>query len=156
MAMKKYLSLALLLGYSIACHAEGLNTLVIELTNKTTAKYSLEEKPLISFAKEGGEKVLKVSGVAVAFTEQLSNVAKYYFESKATAIQNVKGDGDFRFAYDGESLSVDGVTAVSVFSLDGKQLKSIKGDGELNISLSDLPKGIYVVKASGKSIKIIK
>ncbi len=154
--MKKYLSLALLLGYSIACHAEGLNTLVIELTNKNTAKYSLEEKPLISFAKEGSEKVLKVSGVTVEFTEKLSNVAKYYFESEPTAIKNVKNDDDFRFFYDGVSLTVDGVNAVSVYSLDGVQLKSVKGNGMLCVSLADLPKGIYVVKASGKSIKIIK
>lgn len=42
-----------------------------------------------------------------------------------------------------------------IFSLDGKRLKSITGNGNMNINLSDLPKGIYLLNFNSEGKQII-
>lgn len=55
------------------------------------------------------------------------------------------------------SITTDKASEAKVYSLDGKMLKTIqtqKGNNEINIS--ELPKGVYIIKTATESTKIIK
>lgn len=90
----------------------------------------------------------------------IADVAKYYFEvSSSTAIDELKETKtSFSFHFkDGENVQIQGVDWASVYTVGGQKVSDVKAsDGELNISLSNLPSGVYVIKTNNKSIKVKK
>ena len=59
----------------------------------------------------------------------------------------------------GDRIIVSGTDAqVRLFAIDSKAVSAspVRADGHTVISLSELPKGIYIINVNGKSVKISK
>ena len=95
----------------------------------------------------------------------VADLRRYYFtgdgEATATAIRNVEQSGGMapliRVTAAGAQLSgFAPQTAVDIYDTAGRLLdrRQIASDGTLAVSLSDQPKGIYIIKTNQTTLKI--
>jgi len=134
----------------------------IEQTDGSITKYALEDDPVFTF--EGDTMVVTCQGDELLFG--LSDVKYYYFETVkvATAIRSVTvngngGNEDVRPTIAFGEASFSGLKAgarVAVYTIGGQAVSIVKADADGNaaIDLSQLPKGIYILRTPSKSFKI--
>jgi len=157
--MNRFFTTTLLLLFVIsAAFGNGLpNTLVVKLLSGETAGYLLADKPKLTF--EGTRLVIKSDSYEAAY--ELSQLESYYFRNTETDgidVSDISWKGP---EVDGDRLSFSGLeagTAVRVYSMAGVAVASTKvgKDGCAVVLLSDIPKGVYVVKYGNVSTKIQK
>lgn len=157
--MKKFLNTVLLLMFAV-CAAWGdvlQNTLVVKLRSGETADFTLADKPKLMF--DGKCLVIKSESYEVAY--ELSQLDCYYFSDKGTNSIDKSGVTAGGFNRDGDRLLFSGLTAgskVAVYAATGVLVTTVKveNNGCASLSLSEMPKGVYVVKYGNVSTKIQK
>lgn len=155
--MKKIKIYLLLLVMLVAtgAKAENVKYLVLNSGGEETV-IALADEPVMTI----NESTLKVTVAGVEeFSADLSEGLTYSFsETAPTAIQAVLNEESSRLlqghvyianAHEGET--------VRVFTIDGKLVASqrISSEGTADIDLTALGKGLYIVKSSKTSIKIM-
>lgn len=166
--MKRLIYFLLLCSMSMTIWAQDMtNVLIVELRDGNAAKFSLLNKPKISiedmqivvqFMNADGEYNDK------SFTCSIEQFRKYYFiEEVATGIEDVKeNDSKIGITYnDNQSVTISGLNGTDklhLYSIDGRKIADIRpNDTQANISITELPAGIYVVNINSKqSFKIVK
>lgn len=98
---------------------------------------------------------LIVSGTGSDVTVARENIKDLRHSKSSGISETVAADG-FRYA-DGslEFNDLPAGTQVIVCDTAGKVMRTIEASGHCVVSLSDLPKGVYVVKAGASSFKIL-
>jgi len=121
-------------------------------TPAAVSTFAYDDLHRITFA-DGNVVVATHSGDVSTFP--IADISRMSFEAPATGIQTARQNSGI--AFDGQNLSLDGTAGrVEVFTPSGAvALRANAADGQ-SINLSQLPRGIYVVKAGGKATKIIK
>ena len=131
--------------------------LVITATDGTTTKYLLDGMPQVRIEKP----YLVISSGMASVSLPLENLQHMHYEKatdEATAIGEIKvfdeQGGSERIDF--SNLPAD--ASVSIFTLDGKQLYSVRpGQGKnLSLPLGSLQSGIYLVKVNDVTYKIQK
>ena len=142
---------------STALWAEGkVPCVVVEQTNGTRTEYLLKDEPRISY--DGTMVRLKSSTIDVELAQ--ADVAKVYLAESTTGVSSV-GRSNVRVRLTANSIALNGLEPdcmVSVSFLDGRQLLRGRAtsDGSLQLSLSNVPNGVIVIRASNQSFKLIK
>ena len=162
----KKLGLAALLALPLGAQAQteekltDVAYLVVE-QETTTVRFALTSEPVISF--DNGN--LIVASQSDTLSTALSGVKNYRIESQkvSTGIREVPAAS--AAGTDGSAISfanaeVQGLKAgarVAIYTTDGKQVAAVVAgtDGKAALSLSQLPKGIYILRTPGKSFKIV-
>ena len=117
----------------------------------------LAEKPEVRF--EGTN--LRVVSAKADVTYQLTDILRFTYEKRSVTgvseLQTTPATVDYE---DGE-LVISGIkagAAVGVYSLDGKLVRQLTAQhaGTYRLSLSALPRGVYVVKADNVTYKVMK
>lgn len=152
----------LLLTVAAACGlfaatAATVNThLIIHFKDGSTTSFVLTDKPSVKFVDNN----IRVRAQHVDTDYEASKVAKFVFGDAVSSIREVAAN-EVRFTIpDGDHIYVSGVNSgetVRVFSVDGYQVAAVRADAEGNaeIDLTELPKGVYVVATeSGRTIKM--
>lgn len=89
----------------------------------------------------------------------LEDVANMTFDSPFTGIQEVAGT-PLKYFLNGEALSISGIedcSFVQVYDESGILLNTVRvQEHSCNISLTDIPKGMLLVKVNRQTIKILK
>lgn len=170
----KYILFLLLFAFvSQLTFAAGAVTLVLKLKNSDAVeKFKLATKPVVTF--ENGDS-LRIHSIDVETTRAFTDVEKFYFEveedetiepdPKTDAIDELQEDAtekvSFEFAYDGRVAQIKGLgeaPKVAVFNTAGVQAqpRTVITSNAVTITMSELPAGIYVIRANDRSFKIIK
>lgn len=152
MNAKQFFTIIMLLASVFTIHAEYL--VVEEMTGNKTY-YDLGSKPVISFQDN---QFLVKSDVAT-LELGLEDVGKYYFQAESTDLNLSFSSLFIRVSKKMVSIkNGQPGSLVEIYSLTGenKGVFVIGDDGLLEISLDSYPSGVYVVKTSFKTIKIIK
>lgn len=145
---------------------DGDNLFVWSKGSTKAVVYSLDDLDKLTFE----DNALGVWKNNVKTSYEYGTISLLTFSERMypTAIEEVtvSTDGDVQIRYDRATQLVCAesprpLSAILVFDLQGRMVTSVKENGSrLQLSLTTLPKGIYVVKAQGagigKSIKIIK
>lgn len=146
--MKKILTLIVMLAAVAAASAKSV---VFTLSDGTLVYYLLggETNPVMKFVD--GKVVVN------ADTYEFSEVKNFYISATddPTSVEEVKAQTS---KFDGKTLVVPTENAnVAVFDASGKKVKaSISvANGSTLVDLSSLPKGVYVIKVGGSSIKVM-
>lgn len=134
------------------------STLVVELSNGNKSYFKLQEKPIVRMSD--GRVYVESNRVETSFL--ISNVAKFFFSSEGTAVDDIARD-DFLFTQSGDNQytisNIQEREQIIVSDSAGRLYNrciSVSGN-EVLISLEGCPKGIYVIKVGNKqTIKIIK
>lgn len=106
-----------------------------------------------------GFNVVQTDGTATSLG--YANVMSIKFKNLTTGIDALKQNTAEGIAlhYDGQSLWAEGDGAIgataAVYSVNGLQMTGAEYDGS-RISVESLPKGVYMFKVGGKSIKFAK
>lgn len=124
-----------------------------------TAYVKLTDKPKVSFTVTQ----LEISGLNIALLyDQVTAIN--FVDAESTGIDHVaatEGKIPQIIFLNSSMLQLSGIskgTIVKMYSLEGKMVSqdTASNDGIITISLSQLPKGAYIVRTNQKSFKIIK
>jgi hypothetical protein len=70
------------------------------------------------------------------------------------AVEEREIKGGYEILRDG--IRISGDMDVVVYSIEGKEVKRYRVEGESFIKLSDLPKGVYMVKIGREVVKFVR
>ncbi|MBR5038608.1 MAG: T9SS type A sorting domain-containing protein [Prevotella sp.] len=137
--------------------ASAVNTLIVLTKDHVEHRFALTDKPKVTF--EG--KNLKVKGSKTSATFALSDVVRFtYKKIDPTGVDELKDEQTGLNFEDGVLVitNLKANSSVGVYTLDGKPVQQLKAvrTGTFRLSLSQLPSGVYVVKAGTITYKIAK
>jgi hypothetical protein len=133
------------------------NTLVVLTKNGVQTTYLLSEKPEVRFTGEN----LRVISTRADVTYKISDILRFtYIKRNSSGIDNVIDDPAEVECQDG-TLVISKLKAnatVDIYSPEGKLVRRLQArhTGTYRLSLSELPQGVYIVKADNVSYKIMK
>ena len=137
--------------------ADKKNALIVLTKDKALHQFLLSDKPTVTF--EGNNLKVKVSKNTATFA--LTDVIRFnYKKVDPTGIDEPVTEPTELGVEDGVLVisNIKAGTIVSVFTLDGKPIQQMKParTGTYRLNLSQLPSGVYVVKAGTITYKIAK
>ena len=151
--MKKLLfiiSLLVMAGTATAQH------MVVETAGHEDKVFTLENLKQITF--DGITVNIEQSNGAKS-SASMGDIKRIYFDDMSSiADVNAQGNNLVEYlSHDDIAINSEAGSMVTVYSLTGAQLltRRIDAQGEA-ISIAGLPQGIYIVKANGRTTKIIK
>ena len=156
-AMFLLLGLWLLSIPQTAKAADEVETLIVQMKNGSESAFFLKDKPKVTF--EGTN--LKVSATTGNVSFALADVLRFtYAKRSSTGISEQVVDPT-EVTYENDVLVISQLQAdavVSIYALDGKLIRQLKPQrtGTYRITLSELPLGLYLVKADNVTYKITK
>ena len=150
----KFLFTMLVLMVTASASAEGMQYVVFDLKDGTQTVIALEDKPVITC--QGGELKVTVAGQEKV-SAPLGDVAKYYFSETPLGIFDVTEEKpriEMGHLYIANAKTGD---VVRVYTTDGRMVGAyrISDNGNADIDLTTLGKGLYIVKTPKTSIKIL-
>ena len=123
-----------------------------------TASYNSTEKSFLlatvqKITFEDGNVVITTSkGVTKLPQEEME---KLFFSTTSVAIESMALESENLKMVNG-ILKAKGNGILHIYNSAGQLIQLANVDGEMNISLSKLPKGIYIVNLDGQTIKVNK
>ena len=137
--------------------ADNLNTLVVKMKNGAETAFFLKDKPNVTF--EGTN--LKVVSEKTTTTFALADVLRFTYVKRDPSGINEQIVDPTEISYEDGVLVISQIKAgasVGVYALDGKLVRQLKAQraGTYRLSLSELPTGLYLVKADNITYKITK
>jgi len=152
------LILWLLMASSVGAYADDLfQTLIVKLKNGTETAFFLKDQPKVEFVG----KELKVTSTSGETAFAISDVLRFTYQKMDLNGINEKVTEPTGVAFENDVLVVSQLKAnatVSVYAIDGKlirQLKAVRA-GTYRLNLSELPTGLYLVRADNTTYKITK
>ena len=151
---------ALLLVGSISLKAaEEKNALVVRLKDGTEVQFITSEK--LTVTNNGNDVVFKSSTATATYPR--SNVTKFYFKAAVlNSIEKVQNEQRINFLMQSDYIlitSTEKLTKPMIYNINGMMLATSVNQISTNsatISISSLPRGIYIVTANKQSFKFIK
>ncbi len=150
--MKKFLLVAIATILSLPALADDYNLYIVNTSNVKTA-YAVSDVQKITF-ENGNVVVTATDGTTVSTA--ISAISELYFNTEtAESISRLNTDGTFSF--DGENITLAHATStIRVYQASGLLVASLTASDGQPISLSQLPRGIYIVNVDGLNFKIAK
>ena len=150
----KFLFTLLVLLVTTSASAEGMKYVVFDLRDGTQTVIALQDKPIITC--QSGELKVTVAGEEKV-SASLGDVAKYYFSDTPSGIFEMTEEKpriEMGHLYVTRAKAGE---SVRVYTYDGRMVGSyrISADGNADIDLTTLGKGLYIVKTAKASIKIL-
>lgn len=134
--------------------------LVLEQSDQPTVEFSLGDAPVLSFkddslvvACNGNELIVPLQGTTYRFEDKETPVTGIKAITNATPSSN---EG-FAFSH-GQVSGLKNGGKVSVYTADGVKVieTAADNDGNVDLQLGTLSKGLYIIKTPAKSFKILK
>ena len=138
-----------------AALADGVTCLVVDLADGSQTVVPLADSPVVTC--QGGALKVVAAGKE-KMSAPLGDVVQYAFSAGLPT--SMKGLGGERARLEQGHVYMAGVRAgetVAAYQAGGQMVMQVRvgEDGLADVDLSALPKGIYVVKSSKTSIKVI-
>lgn len=156
--MRKFVySLTLLLVTSLLTMS-AQNTLTIHQKDGSKFGYGFSEKPVITYTET--DLILTTNSTVVEYP--LSAIAKFTFTENETSVSDIRSEIKTpTLQLDNNTVQISGaepLQAVSLIDTDGKIISAYKTDanGSVSFSITELPKGIYIIKTKSLTCKISK
>ena len=151
---------ALLLVGSISLKAaEEKNALVVRLKDGTEVQFITSEK--LTVTNNGNDVVFKSTTATATYPR--SNVAKFYFKPAVlNSVEKIQNEQRINFLMQRDYIlitSTEKLTKPMIYNINGMMLATSVNQISTNsatISISSLPRGIYIVTANKQSFKFIK
>lgn len=130
--------------------------LVVQKTDGTTEEFLLSDKPEMTIYNKSCIFVTKKTAINIRRTD----IVDFHFEEYSSDIDKVEANGICVKFINDNNVCFTGLKGrkISIYDVEGKAFQgSIETIGDDTIvSLSNLPKGIYVIKYINSSIKLAK
>ncbi len=149
--MRKLLLSLLALFCSIIAKAED-KSLIITFSDNTTQTFVLAALPQITMSNNK----MTISAGSTTAEYDLYKIKTFTF-SGTTEIKDIENNSSI--IAEGDKIIIEGANAnVRIFSVDGKTatLKTTNLSSSTIIDISSLGRGVYIIKANDKTLKISK
>lgn len=130
---------------------------MIDFTDGTEMTFALAKQPVITFA----DQIIRVKVGSRSSEFEMSDVVNFHFKEDPSDIRSPRLGEDFEISWQGEDLIVISNatpdTLIRLYGIDGTFYPNrVNADGErIEISLSALPKGIYLLNFNNsRTLKI--
>ena len=136
---------------SIVAKAED-KSLIITFSDNTTQTFVLSTLPQITMSNNK----MTISAGSTTAEYDLYKIKTFTF-SGTTGIENIENNSSI--IAEGDRIIIEGANAnVRIFSVDGKTttLKTTSLSNSTIIDISSLGRGVYIIKANDKTLKISK
>ena len=152
-ALLRLVLMALLLLTTTVIRAGDVQYLTIMVQGKPVS-FALSDKPGITYQNNQ----LVVTTAEETIEIPVADISGTSFEETSTAIRNLMSGGKPQIQ--GGLVCFTDLTPgtpVQVFTADGRSVAEAKSDanGTVQVSLSELPKGTYLLKAGKRTIKMM-
>ena len=151
--MKKLLFIISLLAIAGTATAQHM---VVERDGQENKVFSLESLKQITF---DGTIVNMELNDGTKSSTSMGNIKRIYFSDLSSIVKMPAQSENFvvYLSTDEIAINSEACSTVVIYGLTGTQLltRRIDTQGEA-VSIADLPQGIYIVKANGRTTKIIK
>lgn len=143
-----------------ATMAKAQSTMIVQNSNDDSKKtgIKLDEVQKLTFAND--KVVVSKNNGAADKTFDLNAFNKITFDNSEVGIAGVKVEkSGLQFDYDGESISVKGLTKavpVVVYNATGAVVESKKEWNGSKLSVAGLPEGMYLLSVEGVPYKFLK
>ena len=131
--------------------------LVIDFTDGSEMTFALAKQPVISFS----DQLIRIKVGSRSSEFEMSDVANFHFKEDPSDIRSPRMDEDFKLLWQGEDLIVISNATpnavIRLYGIDGTIYSSrVNAYGDrIDISLSDLHKGIYILNINNsRTLKI--
>jgi hypothetical protein len=158
---KSLLLLTLLIALPMGLTADQLTTLVVLTKDHAQHQFVIAEaKPQVTF--EGSDLKVTCAKTSASATFALKDVLRFtYVKTEADGIDELKNDDGSDISLEGGTLVISQLkanTTVGIYTTDGRLVQQLKArrTGSYRFSLSQLPHGVYLVKAGNTTYKITK
>ncbi len=153
---QKILSFILLALCTVAASAgvKGATTLCIENSKGEVVQFPLIETPKMTF-----KSTFVIVQASTTKVYRFKDIASVYFTDDETGINDITDSEEINNFYNTVTLSKFAAnTPVRVYTPAGMIVKQAKTDGEgsLQLSTADLPRGTYIIKAGKTAFKFIR
>lgn len=136
---------------------ENVQGIIVELKNGDKVEFKLSENPKFTF--DGAKVVIKTEETEIIYSPTDILKVKLGSADPSSNINNLKKD-DIQIEYYKDYVLIRSLRKgdeVNVYSVSGALLKSYRVDEtNVNIPLSNLPKGVSVIRVNKLYLKIIK
>ena len=155
--LQRFLFLLALLVLAVPLRAaDDPVTLVVLTRDNAQHMFVLADKPEVTF--EGND--LVVTCVNSTTTFALPDVIRFTYLNATNAVEEITND-ETQVNFKDGMIVVNGLKAnssVAVYSVDGRLVRQLKAreGGNYRLDLSELPTGVYIVKADRVTYKIVK
>ena len=135
------------------------NTLIVLTKDNVVHQFVLADKPTVTF--EGTQLKVTCEKASASASFNLSDVIRFTYAGKdAAGIDEMTVDPAEISMQDGTLVisQMKANSTVNVYSTDGKLVRQLKAQrsGTYRLNLSELPSGLYIVKADNITYKITK
>lgn len=152
-----FISALLFCGVSLMANAQDTKVNVLYLDGTP----HVVQMSQVAKLKVSGDDVslLAHDGSAVA-THKIADVDKIELTSIATSVASLNKKQAITIRYNGSNITAEGMAdgkTLDVYAADGAAVaKAVARGGKATIDVSALAAGVYVVKAEGQSLKMMK
>lgn len=146
------LKVVLFLSLLGCINAFAQNGMVLETNDGKTYSYVLADQPRLSFNET--QMIITTSDASASFTR--SEITNFRFEDVPLDIKEVNSGKSQKMTYLNGIITVESANTVALYDMSGKLLMNNtagKG-GNVTIDLKSQPKGTYIVKCGGQSLKV--
>ena len=154
--------LAIMVAYSVPAVAQQDNgvwrtTIIIKTLDGGKAEYLIDSDTNVSI--EQPNLVIETDGMVLTY--ELENMKQVSYGRKfiSSGIDSPALEGGKPIVVGKEMLFLSGLpvnTLVSVYNTEGKTVMSQHCSGDAQVSLQELPSGVYFVKFNNETCKILK
>lgn len=141
---------------SLSIQAEEFLMIHLKSGNGHQLIYALPNKPVITF--EGMNMVVLDTKMNTTTMIPIANVAYYELVSSPAKIQQTRSESTKPIIAHGHVMftQLPPGSNVSVYTMEGQLIRNYKTDhsGSVDINLSTLSKGVYIIKSPFTSIKV--
>lgn len=151
--MKRLIIVTFLSGLFLS--SQAVNITVVRLTGKTE---EVEKVDVVKFPSSNKIQLKLINGK----TKDLDQVRTITFDDINTAVENVISQSSISVYPNptADMLIVEGVSSkeeIGIYSVNGTKVLSVQSQEGINtINVSGLPNGVYLLKYSSETFKLIK
>lgn len=142
---------------ALASSTQANDKLVVSEKGGTTTQIEISQISEITF--DGNTMVVRTPDKPLEFLTD--NIEEMVFDLTVTGVDSVAAElGDITVTTEKGIVRIDAAgdaqIALDVYDMNGSRVISLRGAGSLTADLSDLPSGIYIIKANDKTIKFLR
>ena len=158
MKKTRHFILMLLLFAGCCLPISAQNCMVIDLSDGSTAHFTLAEKPVITYLGENIKAVSATATIEVA-RSQVRSIRFEEEEESNTAVGEIATENAAIIA-NGNTITIEGIadgTRVSLFSINGQAVATATATGgSCTIHTDEFAVGIYIINYNNTTIKYLK
>lgn len=147
--------LSLLLALGCLC-ANAVEMQIVLHTNGDNVAATLSK--INNLTIDGENLVINLKD-GTKLSSPIATISKISFDNDGVGVGTVNADDEVAIASDGATITISGLTAeatLTIFDISGKSVLTASVTNGSNISLDNLPSGLYIASLEGKVLKFIR